>query len=110
MAELSQARRDACKRNAQKSTGPRMGGGKRRSCVNAAKHGLAGQGISLLPEDQALLEHRMTCWAEETGAVGDLEHTIVRRAAKASVRLHRAEVTEADNARDLMAKAHARAV
>src|SRR5262245_40887789 len=107
MAVSSPAKVRANRANSRKSTGPRD---TTRTCRIATKHGLSGQGIPLLPEDRALLDHRMTCWAEELGAVGDLEHTIVGRAAKASVRLHRAEVTEADNARELMEKARARRV
>ena len=72
----------------------------RRSARNATKHGLAGQGISLLPEDQALLEHRLRCFAEEVGAVGALEHEYVAVAAHASVRRRRAEISEAQNARE----------
>ena len=109
-APISQARRAACLNNAQKSTGPRTPRGRARSARNATKHGLAGQGVSLLPEDQALLEHRATCWSKELGAVGDLEHEYVAIAASASVRRRRAEITEADNATERLAKAHARAI
>src|SRR5262245_61845737 len=107
MAASSPARVAASRANSRKSTGPRDTS---RTCKNAVKHGLSGQGIPLLPEDRALLEHRITCWSEELGAVGDLEHELVVAAASASVRRRRAEITEARNAGELMAKAQARRV
>src|SRR5262245_62926672 len=101
MAVTSPAKVAANRANSLKSTGPRDTS---RTSRNATKHGLAGKGIPLLPEDQALLEHRITCWSEELGAVGDLEHEYVAIAAKASVRRRRAEITEADNAAERIAK------
>src|SRR5262245_25991571 len=110
MARISDAKRASCQANGRLSKGPISPRGRARSSKNAVKHGLSGRGISLLPEDQALLEHRVTCWSEELGAVGDLEHELVVAAAHASVRRRRIALTEAKNAGELMEKAWARAV
>ena len=49
----SPARRDANRKNAMKSTGPRTTDGKRRSSTDAPEHGLRIGAISLTDEDQA---------------------------------------------------------
>lgn len=50
----SQARLDANRRNALRSTGPRSAAGKARSAQNALKHGLA----SLSPDNFLAIEDR----------------------------------------------------
>ena len=62
---ISQARLEANRRNAKKSTGPRTEEGKRRSSLNAITHGMTAR-IALLPdEDQAAFDRRMVQWVQE---------------------------------------------
>jgi hypothetical protein len=99
MAVSSAARVAASRANAARSTGPKTTPGKHRSRCNAIKHGCSGQGVALLPEDQDLVAHRLTCWTEELGAQGDLESVLVAEAATASVLRRRALLAEAGLAR-----------
>src|SRR5690242_8096518 len=58
-------RREANRRNAQQSTGPRTAGGKARSRGNALKHGYSGAGLVLHPEDRVSLADRLQEWTED---------------------------------------------
>ncbi len=49
----SEARRRANKQNAQNSTGPQTDEGKKRSSLNATRHGLLAQTLHLPEEDMA---------------------------------------------------------
>jgi hypothetical protein len=49
---MSQSRLTANRANAQLSTGPRTEEGKKRSSLNAFRHGLTGQIVIHTPEDQ----------------------------------------------------------
>jgi hypothetical protein len=51
MAEISEAQLEANRANALHSTGPRTEEGRRRSSMNATKHGLAGRTVLLPRED-----------------------------------------------------------
>ena len=58
----SQAKVDANRRNAQKSTGPRTEEGKRRSRLNGVTHGSRAETLVLLDEDPQALEDRRAAW------------------------------------------------
>ena len=91
----SQARVDANRRNAQRSTGPKTEVGKSRSRGNAVKHGLAGAGIALPSEDDAAIRERFAALHAELAprtVVGDY---LVGRVALAMVRSDRAARHEA---------------
>ena len=86
----SPARLAANRRNALKSTGPKTPEGKAASRLNAFKHGLAGGGDLLAPdEDAALVEHRAGVFARELGAVGEVGDLLAHRAALLSVRMNK---------------------
>ena len=51
-AVISEARREASRRNGSRSRGPKTEAGKARSRANSLKHGLTGAGV-VLPEDMA---------------------------------------------------------
>lgn len=53
------------------------GVGKGRSCRKAVEHGLTGQGIALVSEDEGLVAHRVAAWSDVLGAVGDLDAALV---------------------------------
>ena len=94
--------------NARKSTGPRTEQGKARSRANSLKHGMAGAGIVLPEEDRERWEFRAETWAEEMGAVTDMDRFLAGRAAMASVRLDRCVREETASLVDVRARALAR--
>ena len=85
----SQARIEANRRNAQKSTGPRTIEGKKRSCLNALDHGLRAEHVVLPTEDTSAFDAHMVGW------IGDWQPTtrtrlhLVKRVAVATWRLDR---------------------
>jgi hypothetical protein len=78
---ISQARLEANRRNAKKSTGPRSEEGKRRSSLNAITHGMTAR-IALLPdEDPAAFDRRMVQWVQRYRPQDDGELFQAERAA-----------------------------
>ena len=87
----SPARIAANQQNALRSTGPKTEEGKARSRLNAFRHGLAGAGDLVGPnEDQTRIDQRTETFARELNAPGTLGATLARRAAVLSVRLEQA--------------------
>ena len=100
---MSRARLDANRRNAKKSTGPRSKEGKRRSSMNALKHGMTAQ-LAILPdENPAAFERRMAEWVGQARPRNVFELIRAERAAYCSWQLERAQ--RAQSAR-LCFKAH----
>jgi hypothetical protein len=97
---VSQARIEANRRNAQKSTGPRTPEGRRASSMNAVTHGLHCETVE--PEDQReLIDARVAEWSGDLKPEGAAQRWMVRRAAAASVRLDlclEAEVSRRESA------------
>src|SRR5437879_12976491 len=87
--QISQARLEANRRNAQKSTGPRTPEGKAITRQNALKHGLTGNGVVVHPEDKERLKTRLVEWTRDLDPQDSIEGWLVRRAAPASVRVDR---------------------
>lgn len=86
---LSDARLRANRENAQRSTGPRTPEGKERSRRNALKHGLAGLGAVMLPEDEEIYQERLREWIISLQPRDAVEDYLVSRAVVRSVQLDR---------------------
>ena len=85
----SLARVLANRMNAKKSTGPRTQEGKRRSAMNALKHGMTAE-ITLMPdEDPAAFERRVREWVRDFGPKSDEECFYAERAAYLSWQVQR---------------------
>lgn len=84
----SEARIEANRRNAQRSTGPKTAEGKAASRWNAVRHGLAGSDdLALGAAEAAQVEARAAALAREMGPVGEAGAILVRRAAVLSLRM-----------------------
>ena len=85
----SKAQIAANRRNAQESTGPRSVEGKRRSALNALKHGFTAK-MALLPgEDPAQFDQFMQEMVADISPRVPLEHQLVLRAGSLLWRLRR---------------------
>ena len=91
----SDARVNANRLNALKSTGPRTAEGKERSRCNAVKHGLTGEGVALSIEDAAAVEARFVGFRADYRPTTEAGTALVHRAALLSIRLERSAVREA---------------
>jgi hypothetical protein len=91
---VSEAKKLANRRNAQRSTGPKSPEGKARSRQNALKHGLTGSGVALPFEDQAEITRSFTALQNELRPSNELAEKLVRRTAFLFVRLERSEKHE----------------
>ena len=87
---LSEARRRANHRNAQKSTGPRTSTGKSRSRLNRLEHGLRAESVVLPCEDAAEWDSHRQAFRQALDPQDELEEFLVERIALATWRLRRA--------------------
>ena len=104
----SESRILANRENAKKSTGPRTIEGKAIARRNALRHGMAGEGVVLLPADEAKLAERQVTWAEDFRPRTASEAYLVSLAALHSVKLDRCSAVESAGA-DAAAKRAAEA-
>ena len=65
---VSQAKIDANRRNAAKSTGPRTAKGKDKVKFNAVTHGMTAATVVLPHEDEQAYQHRLEAWTSELKA------------------------------------------
>ncbi len=93
--QVSQARLEANRRNAAKSTGPRTVEGKLASRGNALKHGMTGSGTVMVGGDAAEVARRSEAIEAELQPSGELGRALVRRLALHSVRMERGAIQEA---------------
>jgi hypothetical protein len=75
--------------NSQHSTGPKTEAGKRRSSMNAMKHGFTGQLVVLPDEDLELYQHHLKSFEDEYQPQGATEENLVQALADVSWRLNR---------------------
>jgi hypothetical protein len=91
---MTAAQLAACRENAQFSTGPKTLEGKKRSSLNAFRHGLTGQIVIHTPEDQAAFQKHCDAIREALAPVGALELDLARAIAEDRWRLNRARALE----------------
>ena len=90
----SDAKIQANRRNALRSTGPRTPEGKRRSSLNAIRHGLLAQAVVLPEEDEReFLRLRRDLWADFQ-PVGAMEEQLVEKIAAEMWRYQRLLLVE----------------
>jgi hypothetical protein len=80
--------------NSLKSTGPKSDAGKKRSSLNALRHGLSGQVVVLPSEDLSAFERFTQTFHDDLKPSGALEKQLVHSIAGISWRLNRAETLE----------------
>ena len=81
---------EANKRNALKSTGPKTKNGKAIASLNAMKHGLRSQEVTLLPtEDEEAFHKLRDSLLDDLKPEGELENLLVEQVITASWRLRR---------------------
>jgi hypothetical protein len=93
-ASPSEARVRANRLNAQKSTGARTPEGKKRSSLNATRHGLLAQTLHL-PEEEMSAYHEFTvAYVKDLNAVGFVETQLANACADLQFRLNRIAAAE----------------
>src|SRR6266404_1329943 len=80
--------------NAAHSTGPKTAAGKKRSSLNAYRHGLTGQTIILPAEDLVAYQDFIHTFFADYKPVGTLEKQLVQSLADTSWRLNRVAALE----------------
>ena len=91
---MTEAQLVANRANAQFSTGPRTEKGKRRSSLNAFRHGLTGQIVIHTAEDQRAFQKHCDDIRGSLAPVGALETTLAQFIAEDYWRLNRARALE----------------
>lgn len=92
----TEKQREANRRNAKASTGPKTAAGRSRSRMNALKHGLTASQITLYDEDPAEFAEYHGGFDEALKPVGALEEFLVEQIACCGWRMQRARRKEAE--------------
>jgi len=92
---VSDARREANRRNAGKSTGPKSEEGKARAGQNARTHGLTAVKGAVGAEEDAIREARVAAFRDQFRPRDDWQDFLVDQVAGVSLRLGRIERVEA---------------
>lgn len=92
---ISEKRKDANRRNAQHSTGPKTTIGKENSSFNALRHGLYARDVVLPGEDRGAFDKLLENLNGELKPEGTIEEGFVRRIADIWWRLGRTAAIEA---------------
>ena len=80
----SQARIEANRQNAQKSTGPRSAEGKQRVRLNALKHGLRAEEIVLPTESRDDFNSYLAAWIDDWKPTTEARRFLVERLVSAA--------------------------
>jgi hypothetical protein len=99
---ISQAKIEANRKNAQKSTGPRTTDGKDRIRLNALKHGATAQTPVLPGEDPALFQARVDAYKADLQPRNTLESDLIERMALLSTQFDRVARVEVARAAERM--------
>jgi hypothetical protein len=91
---MTEAQLIANRENAQLSTGSRTAQGRKRSSLNAFRHGLTGQIIMHTPEDQQAFKKHCEGIREALAPIGALEADLAQAIAEDRWRLNRARAIE----------------
>jgi hypothetical protein len=91
---MTAAQLAACRENAQFSTGPKTPEGKKRSSLNAFRHGLTGQIVIHTPEDRAAFQKHCGAIREALVPIGAIELDLVHAIAEDRWCLNRARALE----------------
>src|SRR5580658_3593589 len=91
---MTEAQLTANRENAQLSTGPRTPEGRKRSSLNAFRHGLTGQIIMHTPEDAQAFKKHCDGIREALAPVGALELDLAQAIGEDRWRLNRARALE----------------
>jgi hypothetical protein len=93
---ISDAKVEANRQNAAKSTGPKSPEGKAAACMNAVKHGVLAKVLVLPDEDKAAVDEYRRELLEQLRPVGKLERVLAERIVLLSLRLERTARMEAE--------------
>jgi hypothetical protein len=93
-AAPSEARLRANRLNAQKSPGPKTVEGKKRSCLNATRHGILSQTIHFPEEEMNAYTEFCESYVADLKPVGTLETELAKACADLQFRLHRCSAAE----------------
>jgi hypothetical protein len=91
---ISEKQLEANRRNALLSTGPTSDAGRNRSRMNACRHGITGQVITMTDEDRAAHDQFSKALMKDLAPAGALEAQLGQRVATDSWRLNRISAIE----------------
>jgi hypothetical protein len=91
---ISDKQLEANRNNALRSTGPRTKEGRKRSSLNALRHGLTGQVTVMTDEDRAAHQELSQALIQDLAPQGALEVQLAQRIATDTWRLNRASAIE----------------
>ena len=95
MTAISEKRAEASRRNGARGKGPGSPAGRRRSALNALKHGLSARTAVLLPdEDPVEFAAFEAALSQEMAPAGPLQVLLARRVAIAAWRMLRCDRME----------------
>jgi hypothetical protein len=96
---------EASRKNGALSRGPTSAEGRARSRASSLKHGLAGEGVVLTPEDADLVAQRMIAWRDDFRPVGAQQEWLFEQVVVSSVRIDHCRLLEAALLDDLALRA-----
>jgi hypothetical protein len=91
---ISEKQLEANRRNAQRSTGPRTGEGKKIAALNARRHNLTGQVTAMTEADRIMHDAFSASIVESLAPEGAMETQLAQRVATDSWRLNRISAVE----------------